>query len=329
MSVRDVVARGLLATVIATSGCVPDTHLAATRVAGSDGGALDGAVVPDGMTSTTCLQTTVDLTRPVGNILLLVDRSAAMNTPNDVACGTCGTFWTALGDAVDMLTKSTSNHFRWGLKLFASGDSDACLVTAGAEVAFSADSRAPIASLLASTQPKGASPLTSAVARADSYLSDLDTTGPTTFILLAIAGRATCASNDPSQGDLSAAIDEVDRIRWFTFVLGFGGEQAAFAKLAAVGTGLTGSAYSPGQISTLLRDMESLAKTLTSCVFPIPGGALAGRSISVQLDGTALTQGDTNGFSVTTDGTAVRLRGDPCSNTDAYSSLIIKAGCGG
>jgi len=83
------------------------------------------------MTSDACLQTTVDLTRPVGNILLLVDRSAAMNTPNDAACGSCGTFWTTLGDAVDMLTKSTSNHFRWGLKLFASGDSDACLVTAG------------------------------------------------------------------------------------------------------------------------------------------------------------------------------------------------------
>jgi hypothetical protein len=326
MSVRDAVARRLVAAVITTTCCVPTTHLVATRGAGSDGGASDGAVVPDGMTSNACLQTSVDLTRPAGNILLLVDRSTAMNAPNDGACSSCGTFWDSLVDAVDTLTKSTSNHFRWGLKLFASGDTDACLVTTGPEVAFSADARAAIASLLASTQPRGASPVTAAVGRADNYISGLESADPT-FILLAIGGSPTCASNDPTQGDLSAAIDEVDRVLWFTFVLGFGREQATFAKLAAVSG--TKSVYSPEQISTLLRDMENLAKTLASCTFPIPGGALAGRSISVQLDDAPLTRGDTNGFSVSTDGTTVRLRGDPCFNTAAYSSLIIRAGCDG
>jgi hypothetical protein len=325
MSVRDTVARSLVAAVIATTGCVPSTHLAATRAAGSDGGASDGAVGPD-MPSNACLQTTVDLTRPAGNILLLVDRSTAMNTPNDAACGSCGTFWNTLGDAVGTLTKSTSNHFRWGLKLFASGDTDACLVTTGPEVAFSSDARAAITASLASTQPRGAAPVASAVGRADSYLSGLETDDPT-FILLAMGGSPTCASNDPAQGDLSAAIDELDRVRWFTFVLGFGGEQATFAKLAAVSG--TDSAYSPEQISPLLRDMENLAKTLASCTFPIPGGALGERSISVQLDDAPLTRGDTNGFSVTTDGTAVRLRGNPCFNTADYSSLIIRAGCDG
>jgi hypothetical protein len=325
MSARDAVARSLLAAVIIASCSVPTTHLVATRSTGPDGGAGDAATVPDGMTSSSCLQTTFDLTHPAGNILLLVDRSAAMDTPNDGTCSSCGTFWSTLGAAVETLTTSTSNHFHWALKLFPSGDTDACSVTTGPEVAISEDGgHAAIASLLASTQPAGASPVTSAVDRADSYFSGLQDDDPK-FILLAIGGSPTCGSNDPTVGDLSAAIDEVERIRWFTYVLGFGAEQATFAKLAAVGA--TGSAYSAAQISSLLTDMEDLAKALASCTFAIPGGALGGRSISVQMDDAPLTRGDMNGFSVSSDGTTIRIQGDPCFNTDAYSSLTIKVDC--
>jgi hypothetical protein len=329
----------LCLAAVGAAGCdVPRTHLTATRRAddgepgvdsGSDGdggpggdsgsggeGGSDGSVK-------VCLETRLDLTIPTGNVVLVVERSNAMNTLNDSTCASCGTYFTALEQAVEALTTATSNHFRWGLKLFPSpGDQTGCLVSPALDVSLAADAHASIAAALAAASPSGSAPLTAAVRGTSSYLNGLPG-GEPSFLLLATAGAPTCAANDPAQDDLSAALAAVDAAPQFTFVLGLGPQRAHFDKLADVGW--TDSGYTAEQALSLLHDMESLAKELASCVYPLPGGALGDRSVTVLLDGAALMPGATDGFSVSSDGASVRLRGSACYAS--HASVVIRVGC--
>jgi hypothetical protein len=310
-----------LTALFGAAGCgLPSTHLAATRWTGGDGatGGLDGS------TRNGCLETDVDLTRPTGTVVLVVERSSAMNTLNDATCATCGTYFTAVERTVQMLTTATSNRFRWGLKLFPSPtDASGCAVTPTLDVAPAADAHTAVAAALAAAAPSGGAPLTAAIDDVSGYLNGLPDMDPK-LIVLATAGAPTCAGNDPSQDDLSAAVAAVDAAPQFTFVLGLGSEHAHFDRLAGVGA--TDTAYSSDQASSLLRDLESLADELGTCVYPVPGGPLGDRSLAVVLDGAALTAGATDGFSVSTDGVSVRLRGAACFSS--HASLVIRAGCG-
>ena len=316
-----------LAISVGLAGCdFPRTHLAATRPAASDdgggGGGGDGGLDGSGEG---CLETRVDLTKPTGNMVLVIERSNAMNTLNDSTCPSCGTYFTALERAVETLTTATSNHFRWGLKLFPSpGDATGCSVTPTVDLAPAADAHDSIAAALAAASPSGGAPLTAAIRGTSGYLNDLPGSDPT-FIVLATAGAPTCAANDPAQDDLAAALAAVDAAPQFTFVLGLGPERAHFDKLADVGW--TDSGYSVDGTASLIQDMENLAKEIASCVYPLPGGAVGDRSIAVLLDGTALMPGATDGFSVSSDGAGVRLRGSACNNRSSHASLVIRVGC--
>lgn len=325
----------LLACVAAmgVDGCdLPTSHLAATRWAGSDGSASDvvgdaasdAASGPDGSSSTACLESPVDLSRPAGTVVLILERSSAMNALSDSTCATCGTYYTALERVVETLTAATSNRFRWGLKLFPSAaDTTGCSVSSTLDLSPTADARAGVTAALAATSPSGAAPLASAVRVTSGYLGGLSDNDPH-LMVLATVGTPTCASNDPAQDDLSAAIAAVDDAPQFTFVLGLGPQAAHLGKLAEVGW--TDSAYSVDQAASLLRDVESLARELATCVYPVPGGSVGGRSLAVVLDGAALTLGGADGFSVSDDGARVRLRGSSCIGS--HASLVVRVGCG-
>lgn len=323
-------------------GCdLPSSHLAATRWAGSDGAASDAAndaasdaasdsandsgQEPDASIPVGCLESRIDLTRPTGTVVLVLERSSAMNALNDSTCDACGTYFTALERAVETLTSATTNRFRWGLKLFPSpADTTACLVTPALDLSPLQDAHAAVASVLAATSPNGAAPVAAAVRASSSYLSGLGDNDPH-LIVLATAGAPTCASNDPTMDDLSAAVAAVDAAPQFTFVLGLGPQRARFGKLADVGS--TDSAYSVDQAALLLRDVENLAGELATCAYPLPDGPLGDRSVAVLLDGTALTPGGSDGFSVSSDGARIRVLGSTCFDLASHTSLVIRVGC--
>jgi hypothetical protein len=229
--------------------------------------------------------------------------------------------------AIAQLTSATSNHFRWALKLFPSpGSADACGVSSNVEVALTqAASSAVVTALDAAPPAGGGTPTTAAVHEAYAYLHTIPGDKPK-LVVLAMAGTPTCAGNDPAQEDMPAAIDEVALLSEpRVFVLGVGAERAKLDRLAVVGG--TVSVYSTDEIAPLLKSVERWARTLASCVFPLPARVSAGQSVGVMLDDTRLVAGDADGFVVSGDGTQLTIQGSPCFYIGAYATLTIRVGC--
>ncbi|MGD0837972.1 MAG: hypothetical protein ABSB49_15140 [Polyangia bacterium] len=320
----------LLAVLCANARCQVD--LAATHWGGADAAATslaspsDGGGGQAGAAGGACHEAVTDLTIPSGNVMLVVERSSVMSTPNDDTCGSCGSYWSTLIYAVDSLTSASSNHFQWGLKLFPStGSSDACLVTSTMDLPLAPAANAAIVATLNATSPSGGTPVTSAVREVVDYLRTVKD-GLPQVILLAMGGTPTCASDDPTQDDTQAALAELDRATEpVVFVLGIGPAGAKLDRLAAAGG--TVSAYSSDQIAALLSDIEGWAMTIASCDFPLPSVPQAGQSVSVALDGVQLGQGDPDGFTISPDGTMVIIQGSSCYYLSSHSTLTISVGC--
>jgi hypothetical protein len=328
----------LLFTIGLAASCdLPKVHLPATRWGGADGGTADAGAAPADASpdqsrrdtaSGGCQQTSVDLTIPNGDIMLVVERSSVMSTPNDSACAGCGTYWTSLAPALGQLTSGQSNHFRWGLKLFPSpGSADACLVSSTVEVPLASGATTALLSALnAAPAPSGGTPTTSAVRETYGYLHTIQGDTPK-LIVLAMGGTPTCAAGDPTQEDMQAAIDEVALLSEpRVFVLGVGAERQKLDRLAVVGG--TVSAYSTDEISQLLKAVERWARTLASCGFPLPSPVAPGQSVGALLDDVPLVAGDTNGFTISSDGAQLTIQGSACFYIGAYSTLTIRVGCG-
>jgi hypothetical protein len=348
------IAKGSLAflAIALVAGCeVPSTHLSATRWGGADatvadtrvaqtaaetnppvadGPAADDALAPDDPDGVECPPpTTIDLTIPNGNVMLVVDRSSTMSSLNDPTCEDCGTYWTSVLDAVNQLTSSTTNHFRWGLKLFPSPDApDACFVAPGVEVPLARDANASIMSaLMNSGSPSGGAPATYGLRQVRSYLRTALERLPGALVL--VMGEApTCAAQDPAQEDMQAAVAEVGVPPSPVYVLSVGGARQKLDALAFAG--YTYGSYSVDQVSNLLGAMEAGARAFgQSCAFPLPSVVSSWQLVTASLDDTPLIFGDPNGFIVSGDGTQLIIQGGPCAFIGTHSTLTITVGCGG
>lgn len=327
-----------LLLVLGLGACeLPTTHLPATRRAAADAGTVDtrpadarlatADVGRDSQADGGCQYRYVDLTVPNGDIMLVVDRSAVMNTLNDSTCSGCGTYWSTIVDTIQTLTSSKSNQFRWGLSLYPSlSDADACLVSAMPEVAVSADASNAIASALAATTPKGGAPTAMAVHQTVNYFGPV-LYGPPRFIVLAMGSAPTCAGGDPAQEDFAATLTEIQRAFELVFVIGVGPDRSKFDQLAMAGTKV--GAYSPSDTSYLLGALEGLARSFAGCSFALPSTAVPGQVVNVLLDDVPLTAGAPNGFLVTPDGTQVVLQGLSCFYIGTHASVTLKVGCDG
>jgi hypothetical protein len=329
-----------LLLVLGLGACeLPTTHLPATRRATADAGTVDTRpadtkLVPadagrDSPGDSGCQYRYVDLTVPNGDIMLVVDRSAVMNTLNNSTCSGCGTYWSTIVDTIQTLTSSKSNQFRWGLSLYPSPtDADACLVSATPEVAVGADTSNAIASALAATTPRGGAPTAMAIHQTQTvnYFGPL-VYGPPRFIVLAMGSAPTCAGGDPAQEDFAATLTEIQRAFELVFVIGVGPDRSKFDQLAMAGTKV--AAYSPGDTSYLLGALEGLARSFAGCNFVLPSTAVPGKTVNVLLDDVPLTAGATNGFLVTPDGTQVVLQGPSCFYIGTHASVTLKVGCDG
>ena len=159
-----------------------------------------------------CLESRVDLTRPTGTVLLIVDRSSAMNTLNDSTCAACGTYSTTLARTVETLTTATSNRFRWGLELFPSaGRHEGVPHHAGpGHSAHDRPSRRPCRGLACRAARRGGPRRRGGPSRRRATWAVSAAKSPSSW-LLATAGTPTCAANDPAQDDLSAAVSRGGR----------------------------------------------------------------------------------------------------------------------
>lgn len=333
----------LLAVGWAIACEVPRTHLQATHRAWSDSGVFDAAdaadvgdaadaadaKVPatDAQRDSACQQSHFDLTSPEADVMLVVERSSVMNTPNDPNCSACGTYWSTLLDALKTLVNTSSANFRWGLKLFPSAsDGDACLVTAAPEIPLTSDASA-ISAALASTTLGGATPSTMAVRQTAAYFASVQSASPK-MMVLAMAGTPTCASADPSQDDTTATQTEVGRSAFKpVFVLGPGPSQSKLDLIARAGSAIP--RYPTDGIPYLQAVMRSVSvMSSTNCSFPLPSPLLPEQSVNVLLDDVSLPMG-LDGFLISPDQTQVMLQGPYCYNLGLHSNLVIKMGCGG
>jgi hypothetical protein len=282
--------------------------------------------LPDG---TACSTTFVDLTSPPANIVLLAERSAFMTTaPQSDLCAGCATLWDALLSAADDLTGSTSNRFRWGLKLFPSpGGGGACFTSPTFEVFPIEGANRIIVAALNAAPPAGQAPATSALRQAATSVAAIGFDIPTVYVLM-LGGNPTCAGSDNTQEDSAGLVAEIEKWTARVFVLGLGPKRAAWDRIAAAGGTL--SAYSPAEIPNLLSALEHLAASTAGCTFSLPTDARSSASdpgLEVLLDGQPVPSSALDGYTVSSDGTRLILNGSYCSGLGGYSTLKIQIGC--
>ena len=321
------------------SGCQgSERHLAATEWRGHDAAVEDAQAslfevskdrpptsTPDGAA---CGTTFVDLTSPPANIVLLAERSTLMTTAPTDLCAGCANLWDALLGAADDLTGSSSNRFRWGLKLFPSpGGGNACFTSPTLEVFPIEGANRIIVAALNSAPPAGEAPATAALRQAASILVAMGFDIPTVYVLM-LGGNPTCAGSDNAQEDSTGLVAEIEKRSARVFVVGLGPKHAAWDRIAAAGGTL--SAYAPSEIPNLLSALERLAAATAGCTFTLQTAARSGASVpslEVLLDGQSVPPSALDGFTVSSDGTRLTLNGSFCSGLGGYSTLRIQVGC--
>ena len=326
---------GLLGLVVAVSACQgSETHLAATKWGGADASVGDvGQEVADSSgqdggrqdgSGQSCSTATIDLTMAKAIVVLVAERSSAM----DVApCAGCDTPWNSLVSATDTLTRTGSNQFRWGLKLFPSpGQVGVCSVSATLDVAPAPDNAAALSLAMQSAGPPvGESPATFALRQVYGYFFSLPYDTPR-IVVLATGNSPTCGGAGSAQDDYAAALAVVDQsFMVFTYVLGVGPKRIGLDRLAVAGG--TNTAYTAADASTLLADMERLSRVMGVCWFDMPAAPLPGQTVQVTMDSTAVSANDYEGYSLSGDGLHLLLNGSYCGYYGNYSTLTIDVGC--
>jgi hypothetical protein len=297
-------------------GC-SETHLAATRWGGADASLIDANPQASDVDGPACLRASIDLTLPKATVVLVAERSSAMNVE---PCAGCDTPWDSLVSATGSLTRADSNQFQWGLMLYPSpGQRDVCAVSSTLDVYPASDSAATLAlAMQAAAPPAGEAPATLAVRQVLSYFSALQNNTPK-IAVLAMGGSPTCGGADNAQDDFSATLSEIEKeLGVFVFVLGVGPKRAGLDRLAVAGG--TTSSYASTGVATLRSDMERLAWVMASCSFDMPAAPLPGQSVQVELDTTPVAADDHNGYSLSSDGLRLTLKGVFCDYLGGYSS---------
>ena len=135
--------------------------------------------------------------RPAPDVLILLDRSGSMNelidgtscTPSD--CGS-NSKWSLVKAALQGALPMYDSTVRWGLKLFASGNSSSsCAVAEGAEIAPGLSNAANIAARLDMVAPGSNTPTTAAERAGANYLLGVADGAPK-YVLLITDGIPTC-----------------------------------------------------------------------------------------------------------------------------------------
>lgn len=307
----------------------------------TDSGTTDDATGSDADAS--CLTNHAGTHRPV-DVLLLLDRSGSM--AQDPATGmlcqpqaTCPSKWNQAAAAVGQAAMNTESWVRWGLMMFQSPGTTACLVNAAPQVAIAPMNAMTISNAFNATAPAGNTPTTAALGRAGDYLSTL-TTPYQRFIVLVTDGAPTCAAANPNGADDPAAIAAVttQASRGFgTFVVGIATAQdaQATATLTAMSTaGMhpragTPNYYLANNTAELVAALDSITSQVNSCTFSLDAIPPAPANVTVTGDGNIIPRNDTNGWIYEPDMLSITLTGTYCQQvmTGALQNVVATFGC--
>lgn len=186
----------------------------------SQGTPADGATdSPNGVICDPVQVMTFEAVLDAPAVLLLIDRSAAMNASS----ATDGpTKWEQVQTYLATLLTEWSGSVEWGLAFFGDGSSE-CSVANQLVVPLDIRNEAQIrAGLAGAGTPRGAAPAAAALRAARDYLRPLVTAGSKN-ILLVTDGHASCAGGDPLASDDAATLGVVSELASesiSTFVLG-------------------------------------------------------------------------------------------------------------
>lgn len=323
---------------------------------GSSGGSSAGSSGLGGFAGgQSCARYILPTSRPVPDVLILMDASGSMNDDlNGMQCSPgcgAGSKWSLTSAAIETIVSQTNTAVNWGLAWFPAGGGGFCGVSVTPSVPVSPENSLVVMNAIAGRFPGGSTPMRLAVAAAAASLNAL-TDNNRKLILLATDGASNCVPGNSNTlaDDTAAAIDAIASAAAQglpTLVLGIapagGPADAALDQMAAAG-GLPrpGSpAYYPlSQTSELVATLKGLNTALINCVFDLPvqptnDGTTSRQPFVVSVDGVPIpfdtTHTDGWDYTAPTQ-TQIQLYGPPCAtvmNDPSAHTLAIDFFCPG
>jgi Mg-chelatase subunit ChlD len=300
------------------------------------GGADSGA---DGM----CPARSYGLSTLPPSIMIVLDRSASMDADVDgqPCTGGCGASskWAQTVAAINETVQRTQSAIQWSLELFPdSTPGNTCGVNPSLAVPPGFGQAAPIATALASTQPGGSSPTTWALAMANNHFNSTLDPNPR-YVLLATDGLPTCGGlNIPSVPDSAGAVAMVSTLagnRIPTFVVGVGTAPAArdtLTQMALAGQRARsgGTAYyAPSDTASLVSALSTIAGSVVSCSFTVPGDPADPAHITVSTGFNDIIPRDPiDGWTYSAVDQSIVLTGSWCDRMRAGSLVFVTVDIG-
>jgi hypothetical protein len=314
---------------------------------GFGAGGFAGGSVPGGAAGAGgCLESRFESTVAEPDILIVLNRSAAMGLGADgQSCSTPGCpKWAQIVAAVEAVMAATPSY-NYGLMYFGAGTT-ACGVPENPRIGVGPGGAAGIPGEIGLLSLAGAAPVAGTIRSAEGYLRGLGDLG-SKYILLATDGAPTCGANDPDgtmddSGDAQAAMENAASWGIESFVLGVAdpADTHAVATLNAMAIAgweqQVGAATSYFDATTGVPALERALSGLhqryncATTIIPIPVGAPPGGPFTVTI-----TQGGeaqvvpydptgTTGWSYSdSNQNGIILDGPFCSALDALGETIV------
>ena len=324
----------------------------------SSWGELDAPHEPDVPPAPTadanCGGLTHETTRPLVDVVLVLDRSASMDYSIESDCyctsnttyggnlcantANCTTRWNAIKPAVST-TLTTSSYVNWGLKLFPSSSASNCGVSKDMEVTIKSDpaqslqSQTDIQTQVNTIQLSLGTPTAAALLAATAYLKTLPDSNKK-FILLATDGQPNCGGNPASINSVdvpgaTSAATAANTAGFPVYVVGIGPSLDNLTQIAKAGG--TTDYYPVSSPDQLAAALSTISKLVGSCSFTLNDTPPDPNNIAVYVNKGKVDQGAIDGWTYDATSQAILLTGTYCDDIKAGKDTAVQIlfGCPG
>lgn len=269
--------------------------------------------------------------RVTPDMLVVLDRSTSMDL-NGV------NRWDPSVSGLNAIVGDTEDSIRFGLMTYPArsrsgggfGGGSSC-APGELDVPIALNNAGPIADMLDMTSPGGYTPTAATLESVHDILTVQWNDGAPVdpqYVLLITDGAPNCHNGsgiggggsglDPAAVDATvAAVEALAKAGIATYVLGYDTKNnaelsAALDRMAKAGnTGDT--AHRPIEDeASLKQEFAEITGTAISCEYRLSEEATAPEYVRIAIDGRDVPQNETNGWSLSEDGTRVTLHGEPC-----------------
>jgi hypothetical protein len=266
------------------------------------------------------------LQRVAPNVMLVLDRSGSMNQA--IAANSATTKYADLTAAIDNLATTYGSQMQLGDTFFAA-DNDCA---AGVPGKILPNNGATIMSDVANHSPGSNTPT---AATMQAVIDSKELTDPTraNYVILATDGLPNCADTDVTTR-INTLYSQTPSVK--TFIIGIGADTNTDptqlnAWADAGHTARTGAThyYQTNSPADLKAAFDSIVGSVASCDFKMMQNAPDPSLINVTLDGAAVPNDPTNGYTFDGSSDTVSLHGTACSKlqNDASTKVGVVYGC--